>query len=189
MGTKEALAEINRLAADMGVGVSRQRHKILLYQIPANWIGIKYQFGYTPWKTTIKGKSGFFFLKYHLKPNGSLALVKSVRWRQRKIASKKAWEAHQKHYTDPERLKLQQKRLNLKKEKQTTIDLIPLPLRRATSRLTEVRKIIQTHEAGLKKSEKAVKRKKKLIRKWTKKEQYYKLKVQKLGNDPMGRLQ
>lgn len=99
MTKEDAIAMLNRIAAGYGLGGGRHKRSSILYSPPKDWKGIRYFFGYTPWKTKDPetGKEGFFALKYrHMKKGNWMQLVKKVRFGKRKIARKRAniWYAH-----------------------------------------------------------------------------------------------
>ena len=103
----KAYALINQLARDMGVTInfgggvsSRNKASYLYWDPPKEWTKTKYLFAYTPWKTKDPetGKVGFFALKYRLLKNGSMKLVKSVRFARRKIANRRAYQWYEKYY-------------------------------------------------------------------------------------------
>lgn len=98
----EALEEINKIAAEM-LGQTSGRHKrsFLYHRIPKNWLGTKYVFGYTPWRTKHDGKEGFFALKYRMIKGGDvLKLIKAVRFSKRKVARKRSSDWHKAYYRD-----------------------------------------------------------------------------------------
>lgn len=96
----KALDLINQMAANLGIGPTRNRSPFLYYEPPKDWGRTVYLFAYTPWRTTDPetGKTGFFALKYRKLKNGSLKLVKSVRFGRRKIADKRCHQWHEKYY-------------------------------------------------------------------------------------------
>ena len=103
----EAFERINQMARELGLanifggsGSSRNRSDFLYWEPPKDWAKTIYIFAYTPWRTKDPdtGKTGFFALKYRKLKNGSLKLVKSVRFGRRKIATKRAHQWHAKYY-------------------------------------------------------------------------------------------
>ena len=98
MSQQKAIDILNQLAADLGLWPSRRRSSFIWWRIPRNWKGTKYAFGYTPWKTENDGQVGFFALKYRVKKDGSMRLVKKVRFGRRKVARERSWQWHKNYY-------------------------------------------------------------------------------------------
>lgn len=97
----KAINLLNQYAAEHGIfGPTRNRSPYIYFEPPKNWEGTIYHFGYTPWRTEDPktGKTGFFAVKYRLLKNGTLKLVKSVRFGRRKIATKRANKWHADYY-------------------------------------------------------------------------------------------
>lgn len=102
MTKEDAIAFINKIAADVlgGNGSGRHKNRLLLYYPPKDAKGRKYAFGYTPWKALDPqtGKTGYFALKYQILKDGTMKLVKSMRFGRRKIAKKHALQWRNRRY-------------------------------------------------------------------------------------------
>jgi hypothetical protein len=96
----EAIDILNKMARDMGLFPKRRRSSFIWWRIPKDWNRTKYAFGYTPWRTRLDGKEGFFACKYRVLKNGSMKLVKAVRFGRRKVAKNRSLQWHQKYYNN-----------------------------------------------------------------------------------------
>lgn len=99
MSSEEAIDLINRIAADLGLFGGR-RSSLIWWRFPKDWKGTRYAFGYTPWRTRDDktGKEGFFALKYRVRKDGSMRLVKAVRFGRRKVARERSLKWHRQYY-------------------------------------------------------------------------------------------
>ena len=80
---------------------TRRKTSHFYYSPPKGWVGTKYRFAYTPWKTKDPEtqKIGYWALKYrYLKKTKQWKIVKKIRFGRRKIAHKRALEWYAKHY-------------------------------------------------------------------------------------------
>ena len=100
MSQQKAIDLINRMAADLGLFPARTRTSLIWWRVPKGWDGTRYAFGYTPWKTRDDetGERGFFAVKYRILKNGSMKLVKKVRFGRRKIAKARSVLWYRKYY-------------------------------------------------------------------------------------------
>lgn len=99
MSHQKPIDILNQIAADLGLFPERTKHKMNLWRIPKGWMGTRYYFGYTPWRTTAEtGEVGFFALKYRIRKNGSMKLVKKVRFGRRRVARQRSLLWYRKYY-------------------------------------------------------------------------------------------
>ena len=95
---KEETAFLNILAARMGL--LGRKNRFIYWDAPSGWKGTNYAFGYTPWKQKDPktGKVGYFACKYRIIKDGSMKLVKSVRFGRRKVAKARAEKWYENYY-------------------------------------------------------------------------------------------
>lgn len=95
---QDVLNRLNEMFGRMIGHTGRTKNTYIFWRIPQDWVGTRYAFGYTPWRTDYEGKTGFFAFKYRVLKNGTRKLVRAVRFGRRKIARGRSWKWHQKHY-------------------------------------------------------------------------------------------
>lgn len=95
--SREAIDLLNKIAADLGLS-PRHKTSFIHWRIPKDWQGTKYAFGYTPWKTEDEGQVGYFALKYRVRKDGSMRLIKKVRFGRRKVAKARSLTWHRQYY-------------------------------------------------------------------------------------------
>lgn len=95
---KNETAFLNQLAARMGL--LGRKNALIYWDPPSGWKGTPYAFGYTPWKqrNPETDKVGYFACKYRILKDGSLKLVKAVRFGRRKIAKARAEKWYEDYY-------------------------------------------------------------------------------------------
>jgi hypothetical protein len=172
------------VAEELGItGWGRRKKSLIHWRIPDGWIGKKPIFGYTPWRTMDGDAKGFFALHYTPTKDG-WKLIKKVRFAKRKVAKERSWKWHEDFYKDPERLErqkiLREKKLETMRKKQAAEPYVPPQLAKARKKLDHVQSVIRRHQNTIIKALEDVKRKKKLIKKWEKKEKYYQKRVASL---------
>jgi len=89
---------LNQLAARMGL--LGRKSTLIYWDPPSGWKGTPYAYGYTPWKqrNPNTGKVGYFACKYRILKDGSLKLVKAMRFARRKVAKARAEQWYESYY-------------------------------------------------------------------------------------------